>query len=219
MRHFKHLSLALVSMFTLAAVMVASASAAHMTLPSWTVATPSTGTSGEGKLVSKAGTFTCKSDTSATSAGTNLGTYTIDLKECEETKNKVTCNTKGDAAKTILTEGTWHLVLKTSGSADVRMLWFLLKTSTLECTALATIILRGNLLGGIEPAGKSTTHYSIKVALNGAGGQEYTSFENENGTIVDANLESNLNGGAFSAATEASAGNNITTEKLTEIIN
>ncbi|HTW43513.1 MAG TPA: hypothetical protein VMD79_14500 [Solirubrobacteraceae bacterium] len=223
MHRFKLLGVALVAVGVAVAV-TAAAAFATMALPEYTVQTGWTGSSGAGKLSNTAAksSISCTSGSNAggAEASKKLGTFALEFKGCtaEALGSKVKCNSEGDATEVILTVGTWHLVLQVSGTGSHETLvWFLVKPTTVKCTSLVTIEVQGNVLGKIEE--ESKTKAALQVNVNASGGQQYTSFENDNGESVGASLVSNINKGSFSTATEESANNHIVTAKETEIIN
>jgi len=203
-------------------VEVLKANNGAMTLPSWSVGGSFTGTSGAGELSNPSAkeSISCTSGTNkgGTESSLKLGTFAIEFKGCtaEALGSKVKCNSEGDATEVILTVGTWHLVLKIYLNTDQRDMWFLVQPIAIKCTSLVTIEVKGNVLGEIY--GLSSTKYGIVVNAP-SGAQEITTFENDSGENVATGLESNLNKGSFSAATEESKENTIKTSTETELIN
>jgi hypothetical protein len=195
-----------------------------MVLPEFTLRPGWKGTGGTSKFVNskEAAEINCSSGTSSGGIeGTfKSGAFTLTLKGCKGkiSSLSVKCKSEGDAEETILTTGSWHLVLTTHSGVDKHLIWFVLKEQKLECTELAKVTVKGNVLGEITPAGTKAKVFSINLAVKG-GTQEFTSFENDSGVNVVAHLESNVNGGAFSTSTVETAENKIETEKNTEIIN
>jgi hypothetical protein len=217
MHRLKILGLALMAMFALAAVVQATANAANMTLPEFVTRTGWTGTSKAGKLTTASGNeIKCTAGTNegTMEASKKLGTFTIDFTHCTSEKPLagVACSSTGDAAETILTHGSWHLVLNTISGTDHHLIWFLLEPLVVKCSVFEFKI-SGTLLGLITPANTLTKVYQIQVNVTN-GRQEDTGFENDSGELVDAALIAN-----GEAAFEESASNFITTEKDTLIIN
>jgi hypothetical protein len=216
MHRLKILVVASMAVFALAALVSASASAA-MVLPEFTTKTGWTGTSGAGKLTTASGNeIKCGAGTNSGTAENNKeGQFSITFTKCKSEKPiaGVSCNSKGDAAETILTGGTWHLVLTTISGVDKHLEWLLVKPLTVECS-ITSFAITGNLLGEVTPANTSTKSYALKVAVPVAKEQEFTTFENNNGEAVTASLKS-----GSEAAYEESANNVFTTEKATTIIN
>jgi hypothetical protein len=226
MHRFKLLGLALISLFAFAAMTAVTASAAHMTLPEFVTKAGYKGTSGAGVLTSSGGEeIKCSAGTNSggMESSRKLGTFSLTFTGCEAKVLLSTekCNTSGDAAGTILTTGTWHLVLwlNRAQTIHIQFQWLLVPLTKLECGSLAKIETKGNLLGEISPGDNVLTkHYRLIVNAT-ATAQEFTEFENENGTIVGAELLSNLDGGSFGKATEKSENNEFETTADTLIIN
>jgi hypothetical protein len=219
MKRFKVVGLALVAALAVVALTVAAASAA-MTLPEFTTQTSFKGTSGTGVLTSGGISITCKKDTSsgAMEASKKLGTFAIDFEKCTTVGGLIKCNSLADASETILTPGSWHLVLITRGGVDTRMLWFLPAPLHIECGSTLTLV-TGTLLGSIKATGTTKTEFEIGVNVVSKN-QEFTEFENDEGGIVKpATLKSAVNEGTAEPATEESKENKITTAAKTELIN
>jgi hypothetical protein len=207
---------AIAAVFAVAVAMVSSASGATMTLPNFSKVTNGTSTSGPGTLFG-AEEITCKKDKGLTGGISNtLGTYDLTFEEC--TSLGKNCRSLGQAvgANTIATTGQYHLLLtggQDGGSTHEYLLWFLVAELHLECEILGTqlIVVKGNVLGSITA--ESETKFAI--AVDGTkGGQEISSYENNNGEAVAAGgLESNVNEGAFSKSFENSPGSLITENK------
>lgn len=195
-----------------------------MVLPEFLTSTSWTGTSGAGKLTNS-GAKTSISCTSGTSSGSmesskKLGAFAIAFKGCtgEVLGSKVKCESTGDASETVLSTGTWHLVLTIVGATHRWEVWFLVQPLAIKCTALAKVEVKGNVLGAITPTATKTKHYTITLAT-ASGAQEYTYFENDSGEDVSAQLLSNINGGTFSASTEESKEDKIELSAETEVVN
>jgi hypothetical protein len=218
MHRFKILGLALMAVFAVAASTTAIASAEEA-LPEFLTKTGWTGTSGEGKLLSAGGEIKCTAGTNEgeMEASKKLGAFILFFTGCKSAKPiaGLKCNSEGDAAEVILTKGTWHLVLLTIPHViNFYLIWFLVTPFTVNCGGgLALFKITGNVLGEITPANTLTKKYHIIVNVV-SGRQGATSFTNDNGERVGASLLSNNE-----PATFASAGNFITMEKDTLIIN
>jgi hypothetical protein len=219
MRRLKTFAVVLAGLTVVAAGIAASAFAATMTLPEFTTKTGWTGKSGAGKLGASGVEVKCSAGTNSGTmeASKKLGTFVITFTGCESPLLGKKCNSVGDAAETILTEGSWHLVLTTISGADKHLVWFLVKELEVECGTVK-IKVRGNVLGEITPANTLTKVYSLKVAVGANKKQEFTTFENDSGENVAASLRAET-GGIEAAATEESAGNVLTTTEDTLIIN
>jgi len=189
-----------------------------MTLPEFSVQTNFKGTSGKGELKSKE-TISCSSDTSSTSmeANKHLGTYAITFSGCTALAGIVKCQSLGDAAGTILTDGSWHLVLETLGGVDKHLILFLLKHLHIECATVLVLVL-GTLLGELKPLGVKTKNFEIKIEAPNSK-QEFTSYENEGGTLVAAGLRVATNEGTEEAGIEISKENKMEGTAETEVIN
>jgi hypothetical protein len=218
MHRFKVLGLALMAVFAFAAVVQATANAASMTLPEFTTKSSWTGKSGAGKLTTAAGDeIKCSAGTNegTTEASKKLGTFSISFTGCKSEKPiaGAKCESTGAASETIVTAGTWHLVLNTISGADKHLIWFLVSPLVVKCSIFEFKI-SGNVLGSISPANQLTKVYTLGVNVPSSGHQEFTTFENNSGEQVKASLVSN-----GEAAFEESAGNVITTKEDTLIIN
>jgi hypothetical protein len=218
MHRLKMFGLALMAVFASAAVVQATANAATMTLPEFTTRSSWTSVSGPGKLSTSAGdeiACTLDTDEGTMEASKKLGTFIIDFTGC--TSNSpiagVKCSSTGDAEETILTKGSWHLVLSTISGADKHLIWFLVEPLVVKCSIFEFKI-SGNVLGSISPSNALTKIYQLGVNVPRAKQQEFTTFENDNGEQVKASLVSN-----GEAAYEESGKDVITMEKDTLIIN
>jgi hypothetical protein len=202
---------ALVVVVVVGVVVVGYASATTMTLPTFSVQQSFTGSSGAGVLTSSGFTLKCTSDADqgTMESNRNLGLFTIEFKTCSTSLTTGTCRSLGLAASssTILVSGSWHLVLETLSSGDMHYILFLLNPLHIECGTTEPVLLqvRGNVLGLIV-AGASEKEYLLTVNSGDTTTQEYTSFENNNGTLVETKLEAAANLG-FHVSGETSAEN------------
>jgi hypothetical protein len=201
MHRLKMVLLACMAVCMLGVVAVASASA-ESALPLFTTPTSGTATSGEGKLLVEGKTVTCTSDADTFGAGTRLGAFTIDIKNC--TSKAKECHGLGQSAGLIELTGEYHLV---SGLRNRKSyyIWFLLAAEDgvnavhIECASpVGTLLLLwGNILGSIA-AVPSTSTRTFKININTVDeglNQEITEFGNNNGAGVAASLKGKLDGG------------------------
>jgi hypothetical protein len=216
MKRLKTNCLLVITVIGLCVVVPSVASAAEMTLPEFTVATPGTDVSGAGTLFGPI-QIKCKKDKSQFlfNSGTHvLGTFTFDFEEC--TLGGEECHSLGDAAGIILDSGEWHLVLDTLSMVDHHLIWWLLKELHIECKFLSVLLLfKGNNLGTITG---SKTEFIIEMRAKGAKEQEFKEFENNKGEKVKAQLLVSEDGGTFEEAALESE-DILKFEKATEIIN
>ncbi len=218
MHRFKMLGLALVAVVVgVAAVGAVYASATTMTLPNFSVQQPFTGSSGPGKLTSSGFTISCNSDADegTMEANKNLGLFTIEFQTCSTSLTTEPCHSLGGSGSNILLSGSWHLVLETLSGADLHLFLLLLNPLHIECGSVLLSV-KGNILGKIEPL-TSTKEYTLIVSLKGAE-QEFTSFENDNGTLVAAELLAAANLG-FHKSTDTSATNKLFVKTASTIEN
>jgi hypothetical protein len=218
MRLLRNISAVAFITIALTASIQATANAANMTLPEFATKTGWTGTNGAGQLTTVAGDeYKCTAGTNegTMEASKKLGTFTMILTGCKSNKpiSGESCNSTGDAAETILTRGSWHLVLNTISGADKHLIWLLIEPLVIKCSIFEFKI-SGNVLGSISPTNTLTKVYRLGVNVPREKQQEFTTFENDSGEQVKASLVSN-----GEAIFEEWANNVITTEKDTLIIN
>jgi hypothetical protein len=204
MHRFKMLGLALVVVVVgVAAVGAVYASATTMTLPTFSVQQSFTGTSGAGTLTSSGFTVSCKKDADegTMEANRNLGLFTIEFKECESSLTTEKCHSLGLSGSSILLSGSWHLVLETLSGADLHLFLLLLNPLHFECGSVLFQV-KGNVLGKIVQKGTPPSkEYELIVKATGAV-QEFTSFENDNGTLVGTELLAAANLGFHKSGVE-----------------
>jgi hypothetical protein len=173
---------------------LAAISSATMTLPTFSgTATPGTGDSTTVKLTVKGGaSLTCTSSTESltfNSGSRNLGPATLHFEGCEQLEGE--CHSLGATGKMILLTGEWHLVLDLNPK-DEHFLLFLLPSFGvhIECpnSPVKLLVVTGSVLGLITLKAGSTTEYSVIVKAT-ATAQEYTEYENDGGTVVNAHLK------------------------------
>jgi hypothetical protein len=177
-----------------------------MTLPTFSVQQTTTSSSGIGTLTSSGLTIECKTETDEAlmESNKNLGTFTIDFKTCKTSLTTEPCHSLGSGTNNlILVGGSWHLVLETLSGADMHYILFLLNPLHIECGTVL-ISVRGSVLGLIVQKGTAPSkEYTLNVKATGTT-QEYTSFENNNGTLVAAGLEAESGGLGFKKSAENS---------------
>jgi hypothetical protein len=218
MKRIGTIGLVLCAALALSGLAASTTSAAFMFLPEFAIGTGWTGTGDEARLGTASGNeIRCKAATNAgtTEASKKLGTFVLEFTGCTSEKPiaGATCKSRGDAAETILTVGTWHLVLTMISSIDHHLIWLLMAPFVTDCS-IFEFKMNGNLLGSITPANALTKVYHIEVNVSLAHRQEFTTFENDSGTRVKASLE--LNG---EVAFEELAENFINMETGTLLIN
>ncbi len=188
------------------AVAASYASATTMTLPNFSTNTTFTGTSGADTVTFSGFTFTCKKDLDegTMETGNRLGLFTIDFQECETSLTTEPFHSLGGSTNNlILASGSWHLVLRLVSNVDQRLFLFLLNPLHIECGTVL-ISMRGDVLG----TAKEKNELEFEITVNSTGtAQEITSFENDNGTLVETNLEVAVNLGfhiaGWNAGTES----------------
>jgi len=219
MQRLKVLCLGLMAVFMLSAI--ASASASAETLPKLSVETGGTGKFGASKLnltganiQSKKGVISKFSTTPGTSG--RLGTFDI-LTE-ENTIVGEPCLSLGDALGTILLTGEWHLVHLPKEPKHISYL-MLINETHVECpvTGLLIIYLQGSTILLLAlPIETKTKAFKLLENVK-EGKQECTEWVDDAGVVHKTELVAALNGGKDKAATEETAGIELTTEKETVI--
>jgi hypothetical protein len=168
-------------------------------LPEFSHATAATGTTGLIKLTTGGGAaINCSKGAIKLGAGTKLGTFAIDAKECKSLSKP--CLGLAQEPELIESTGEWHLVsLKTERKSYE--IWFLLASTDgatavhIECLIpVGTLLLIwGNWLGLIEE--KSERTFKINIETEGSGvtlKQKFTEFGNNSGEAVTASLKEPL---------------------------
>jgi hypothetical protein len=173
---------------------LAAISSATMTLPTFSgAATPATGDSTTAKLTLKGGhSVTCTSSSESltfNSGSRNLGPISLHFSGC--TQGGEECHSLGDTGEAILLTGEWHLVLLAKPT-DMHFLLLLLPSFGvhIECPPglIKLLLVTGSVLGLITQKAGSTTEFSV-IVNSTATGQEYTEYENDGGTVVNAHLK------------------------------
>jgi hypothetical protein len=222
MKRFQTFGAALLAVFALAAVAVATASAAT---PEALSEFPNTftGTSGAGALEQKNGSLAiqCSSDKSSGSlTSSKAGTYAIDFEGCK-TSLGGECHSEGDLEKIILVSGTFSIVYVLKPPTTHTGILFLLSQFHITCIVggLTTLVLvrthNGGVLGLIEPVNTKTKAFKINVTKAAKGVQSETAYWTSatSAETKEVWLESAVNAGAFEQSSEESAANNVTFAK------
>jgi hypothetical protein len=170
-------------------------------LPEFSVATASTDTGVETAISAGPISIRCKTDVGKFGAGTKLGTFVIDFKEC--TSLAQPCTGLAQTSGLIEVTGEWHLVSSLTNRKSYAI-WFLFASSDgatavhVECSgAEGTLtLIWGNVLALIEE--KSERTFKINTETEGSGPtlkQKITEFGNNNGEIVKSSLKGRTDGG------------------------
>ena len=185
------------------AALASSGASAAMVLPTFSVQTNGTSTSGAGTLFGAAEIRAADdSDTFTMNADRRSGTFHIDFLESKALGQE--CHTAGDLAGIILLGGNYKLVLDTLGGVDHHLILFEPEEAKIECKFLSTrVVVKGNVLGTIVSTGTSGKEYKVDVNATSKTGQEYKEYENDAAEKVKTQLLSNTNGGAFSESGES----------------
>ncbi len=221
MKRLRLFGLLVVSLSALGAVVSSAASGVTMVLPSFSVATSGTSSSGPGTVFAPT-LIECRKDRGLFGAvSKSLGTYAITFEKCETLGSR--CRSLGQAAgsDTVVSTGEYHLVLETLGGRDVRLIWFLVSTLHFECEILGTtlIVISGTVLGSIEAKGTNRKEFLITARATSRA-QEITSYENDNGTLVAATgLSEAVNEGTARASFAEFGPETMLTERETELLN
>jgi hypothetical protein len=178
---------------------LAAISSASMTLPTFSgsVATAA-GDSGNAKLTVKGGaSIPCESSSESltfNSGSRNLGPISLHFSGC--TQGGEECHSLGDTTGAILFTGEWHLVLDLNPKDEHFILLLLPSFGVhIECPAAGVklLLVTGSILGLITLKAGSTTEYSV-IVKSTATAQEYTEYENDGGTVVNAQLKTSQEG-------------------------
>jgi|SRR6201994_4765582 len=215
MKSFKALVVALFAVLALGAIVASAASAAEvraLVLSGGKFPVKFEGTSGAGKLESVGGSsISC---TAGTNKGeiTNekTGTVTFDFTGCKAFG--FNCNTTGDATGVVLTTGTFEGVYDSLGTTLLPALFVTLKETTIECTALAKVKVRGTLLLLFSKLTSGTDVTEAEIIVTQSKGvptdKKYWKTSEEK-TAKEAKLESSFDGGAFEESGEESSSNKV----------
>jgi hypothetical protein len=215
MKQLKILGLMVVAAFALGAAASGAASAVTMTLPSFSVVTGGTGTSGAAQFFGAA-SIKCTSGAGVGSGiNSKMSTSTGEFKGCTVLGEE--CHSLGDKGGVILGSGTQQLVLVTLAGVDSHLVLLEGPEVHIECKTLSTlIIVKGDVLGSITGSGKT---FTVKVNAKSRTEQEFKGYENDSGTIVKTQLLSSTNEGTFAESGEEAGTGTVTTEKETQIVN
>jgi hypothetical protein len=228
MRRIKVIGLALMAVCALAAITVASASAASTVLPEFSVKTNATGTSKKGTLNLEGTTISCEKG-SSTIGATNKkeGTFTITFEECKGGgKGCISLGQTAGSGK-IVTTGGYKVVSLSAARTHYELLLSLSAADNtealhIECesAAIGLVLVFGSLLGTIEE--KSDVSYKLNVESEGGGStikQKVTTFGNNSGTEVTvAGLKGKLGTGTERKAGENSEENLLTATSGTTLL-
>lgn len=203
MKRFRMLGLALMAVFALGAVLSASAFALPELLPqkAGTAFTGASVAGSEPELVGPA-TVECKAAT-ATGVQTNdtSGTFHISFTGCKALGFACKGSEASDGSGVILTLGSFDYVYDTLTPTLGVAVLFLPTETSFECTALAKIKVKGEVLCLILEPTVSKTEHQFHCLAEGKKQLEKT-WWNDAGTAQTAELTSSLNGGAFSESSE-----------------
>jgi opacity protein-like surface antigen len=234
MRRLKLMGLAIVAVFALAAIAVASASAA---LPEVKTAlgeafpAVASGESGNATLstaLSSPITATGVKIKIEFSKASDEGTYTANF--TGTTFEKEQCNTEGDADNTVLVSGKLNLVVALNAAKTGNQFagaftvpaGFNVKCGPLGKVKL-TIPVEGIAIGAIEEVTESkeltTFKGNLKCTKPSNGKQELKEFKNEAGTFEKQILKANLGLGNESGCEEVEKAVPLTSTKMIEFIN
>jgi hypothetical protein len=143
-------------------VITAVPASAETALPEWAPPSAATLTIGRSEFTFEGAQWTCQRSAGAFSAGTRLGTFSIDLKECA-------CTGLGQTLELIAVHGEWHLVrlLKSPLHYELLLLFGPDNESAihLECEAFGFLFLVwGAILGLISQLTPHTAelHFSTE---------------------------------------------------------
>jgi hypothetical protein len=217
MQRFKVFGLVLMAVFAVSIAAVASASADE--LPQFSVETGFTGKFGKSELIlTGAAIKSPEGTTVGTATSKRLGGLTIDFLKSELGGKE--CHSEADTAGTILVKGEWHLV-PTPGSTTLPLVAILIpKANRIHITCLflnILVLIEGCILGKIEPAGKDTTAYTLKVNAPEKK-QQFLKFLNDEGKEVLCNLKAQVGTGAETEEVAQETNEiKLTTGVLTEI--
>jgi hypothetical protein len=210
MHRVRVLCLLVLGVLVLGVVGVSSASAAA--LPEFKNETAGTSKSEKpSNLVSGAGNIECGKLRDTTGKGKKSGTFTIDFLGCSSPGlgSGSECHSLGDELGTILTGGTWDLVPGPAQSPTALIL-FLVTELHVECknktgSMTLLLIIKGSVLGKIEPLGSLVLLFKINVISKGTEKteQELKAWENDSGGTEKPELLAALNGStSFQKAAE-----------------
>jgi hypothetical protein len=212
MKRFRLLGLALLAVFSLGALIAASASA-ELPLLLGAKAFPQTWT-GANDGAEKQTLETLKGEkiecnttkASGTQETDTLGKYNLTFLECKTITGK--CETDGQPEGTIVTEGEYHYVDDFLGTAATLGVAVLFLASAHFLCPLALILVTGNVLCLIlEPLVSMVTHLIHCTTLAALKGMPLDNdWWNDVGVLQTAKLESNKNEGAFEEASELALG-------------
>jgi hypothetical protein len=202
MKRFRLIGLVLVAAFSLAAMLSASAVAVlPQFLPRVAPNNVFSGTAtGSSTLENSAGTkIECtKANTHGGSETDTLGTFHVTFENCSA--SGVKCTTEGDSTGLILTEGSFHFVYDTLGTGETLGVAVLFLGQETDFSCLGGLLnnkIKGTMLCLIHTPLTSSKRHTLKCEGEAKGKAKEKTYWNDNGTIVEAQLLSNLNEGGF----------------------
>jgi hypothetical protein len=201
MTHRKLLAMTLAVAIAITAILAAAAYALPQFLPIESPNNTFTGTAvGSSILENSAGTelaCTAGSDRGGFETDT-LGTFHLTFDNCSS--SGVKCTTEGDTTGLELMEGSFHFVYDTLGTGETLGEGLLLLPKEVDFTCLGGLLnnkIKGTLLCLIHtPLTSSKTHV-FRCEGEAKGKLKEKRYWNDNGTIVEVQLLSNLNEGGF----------------------
>jgi hypothetical protein len=206
MKRFRLIGLALVAVFALGAMLSASAFALPQFLPIVEPNNTFNGTAvGSAILENSAGTdVTCTAGKGNGGFETDtLGTFHIIFENCSS--SGVKCTTEGDTTGLILSEGSFHFVYDTLGTGETLGVAILFLPKETDFTCLGGLLnnkVKGTVLCLIHTPLTSSKTHTFKCEGEPKGKAKEKKYWNDNGTIVEAQLLSNLNEGGFKESNE-----------------
>lgn len=186
MKNIRTAGLILVALLAISAFATATASAALPELVNAEgkelVKKKYTATGGKGKFqTEKNGTIECsKSTATGEVTGPKTGTTTVTFTGCAF--SGISCKTSGAKAGEIITKATSKLVYVKKETKETG-LDLEATESTIECTALQKLKVRGSVIGVVTPINTVTSELTLTFKET-SGKQEPSEYENEEGKKV-----------------------------------
>ena len=127
---------------------------------------------------------------------TALGTFRADFAKVTETSSGKKCHTSGDPTATVLTEGSFHVVIINTSPLEIGLL-FLPNAVTIECEGF-NLKVKGSVISSIEGVTTTSDVTSILGRLEKgtgmAGEQKIKEYYNDAGTKVKSELITTISG-------------------------